>query len=99
MRDRAQPGTGVSVRRRSRGLKRDDWELKDGFAVTTVSRTVADLMSDHVDGGHIGRFISDALNAGATSVAGLCERLGVDPDEIESLLMQRGDLVSVGTDD
>lgn len=98
-RDRAQPGTGVSVRRRSRGLKRDDWELKDGFAVTTVSRTVADLMSDSVDGGHIGRFISDALNAGAISVTGLCERLGVDPDEIESLLLQSGDLAGVGTDD
>ena len=90
-RDRIQPGRGVSVRRRSRGLERGDWELKNGFAVTTVSRTAADLMSDHVDGGHIGRFISDALNAGAVSVAALCERLGADPDEIESLLTQSGD--------
>lgn len=97
-RDRIQPGKGVNVRRRTRGLGRDDWELKDGFAVTTVSRTVADLMNDRVDGGHIGRFISDALSAGAISVTGLCERLGVEPDEIESLLMQSGDLVGVGTD-
>lgn len=98
-RDRIQPGKGVSVRRRRRGLERDDWELKDGFVVTTVSRTVADLMSDRVDGGHIGRFISDALNAGAISVTGLCERLGVDSDEIESLLMQNGDHMGVGSDD
>ena len=34
-----------------------------------------------------------------TSVNGLCERLGMEPDEIESLLMQSGDLVGVGTDD
>ena len=98
-RGRIQPGHGTSVRRRSRGLERGDWELKDGFAVTTVSRTTADLMSDHVDGGHIGRFVSDALDAGATSMAQLCERLSVDPDEIESLLMQSGYHASVGIDD
>ncbi|WP_423923143.1 type IV toxin-antitoxin system AbiEi family antitoxin domain-containing protein [Candidatus Poriferisodalis sp.] len=98
-RGRIQPGHGTSVRRRSRGLERGDWELKDGFAVTTVSRTTADLMSDHVDGGHIGRFISDALNAGAISMVRLCERLGVDPDEIESLLMQSGEHASAGVND
>ncbi len=96
---RIQSGHGTSIRRRSRGLERDDWELKDGFAVTTVSRTTADLMSDHVDGGHIGRFVSDALNAGAINMGQLCERLGVGPDEIESLLMQGGDHASVGIDD
>ena len=98
-RGRIQPGHGTSVRRRSRGLERGDWELKDGFAVTTVSRTTADVMSDHVDGAHIGRFVSDALDAGATSMAQLCERLSVDPDEIESLLMQSGYHASVGIDD
>ena len=98
-RDRIQPGHGTRVRRRSRGLERTEWELKDGFAVTTVSRTTADLMSDHVDGGHIGRFLSDALNAGAISMAQLCERLSVDPDEIESLLMQSGDHAGAGIDD
>ena len=98
-RDRIQPGHGTSVRRRSRGLERDDWELKNGFAVTTVSRTAADLMSDHVDGGHIGRFVSDALNAGAISLAQLCERLSVDPDEIQSILMQGGHYASLGSDD
>ncbi len=98
-RSRVQPGRGISVRRRSRGLERDDWELKDGFAVTTVSRTAADLMSDRVDGGHIGRFLSDALNAGAITMVKLCERLSADPDEIESLLLQSGDHASVGIDD
>ena len=37
----------------SRGAWRGDWELRDGFVVTTVSRTAADLLCDHVDGGHI----------------------------------------------
>ena len=98
-RSRIQPGRGTSVRRRSRGLERDDWELKDGFAVTTVSRTASDLMSGRVDGGHIGRFLSDALNAGAITMVQLCERLSADPDEIESLLMQSGNHASVSVDD
>lgn len=98
-RGRIQPGNGTSVRRRSKGLRRGDWEIKNGFAVTTVSRTAADLMSDHVDGGHIGRFVSDALNAGAISMNQLCARLSVDPDEIEALLMQSGDHGSLGVDD
>ncbi len=98
-RSRIQPGHGTRVRRRSRGIERSEWELKDRFAVTTVSRTTADLMSDHVDGGHIGRFVSDALGAGAISMGQLCERLSVDPDEIKSLLMQGGDHASVGIDD
>ncbi len=97
-RNRIQPGRGTSVRRRSGGLERDDWELKEGFAVTTVSRTAADLMSDRVDGGHIGRFLSDALNAGAITMVQLCERLNADPDDIESLLLQSGDHASVSTD-
>ena len=96
---RIQPGHGVSVRRRSRGLERGDWELKNGFAVTTVSRTAADLMSDHVDGGHIGRFISDALNAGAVSMTGLCEHLGAGPDEIKSFLAQSGHHAGAGVND
>ncbi len=98
-RSRIQPGHGTSVRLRSRGLERGDWGLKDGFAVTSVGRTTADLMSDHVDGGHIGRFVSDALDAGAITMGQLCERLSADPDEIESLIMQSGHHASVGIDD
>ena len=88
---RIQPGHGTSIRYRSNRLERGDWELKDGFAVTTVSRTVADLMSSHVDGGHIGRFINDAIHAGAVSTAQLCERLSIDAEEIDALLLQSED--------
>ena len=97
-RSRIQPDRGTSVRRRSRGLERDDWELKDGFAVTTVNRTAADLIADRVDGGHIGRFLNDALNAGTITMVQLCERLNADRDEIESLFLQSGDHASVSTD-
>ena len=57
---RCQPAAGISMVRRSRGLDRADWEVKHGFAVTTVGRTAADLLAAHTDGGHVGRFLSDA---------------------------------------
>ena len=94
---RVQPGYGTRIRRRSCGLERRDWELKDGFAVTTASRTAADLMNDHVDGGHIGRFIRDAIDAGATSADQLCARLNLDKEAIETLLLQSGHSPGAGT--
>ena len=67
--------------------------------MTTVSRTAADLIAGRVDGGHIGRFLNDALNAGTITMVQLCERLNADRDEIESLFLQSGDHASVSTDD
>lgn len=43
------------------GLKRTDWVIREGFAVTSVARTFMDLVADAVDGGHLGRFAQDAL--------------------------------------
>lgn len=85
---RLQTGDGSTVYRRSRGLDRSDWEVKDGFAVPTVSRTAADLLAAHTDGGLVGRFLGDALQAGAATIDDLAERIGVSHDGIEALVAQ-----------
>ncbi|MCL1599645.1 MAG: type IV toxin-antitoxin system AbiEi family antitoxin domain-containing protein, partial [Actinomycetia bacterium] len=64
---RIQTGADVIVRVRSGGLERSDWMIHDGFVVTTPARTVADLAADRMDGGHLGRIASDALERGMTS--------------------------------
>ncbi len=80
---RLQTRAGVRVRVRSEGLEREEWMVYDGFAVTTPARTIADLTSDRMDGGHLGRIASDAL------ARGLATR-----NEIQSAV---GDRVDVGS--
>lgn len=92
---RLQTGEGTIVHRRSKGLARIDWEVKDGFALTTVARTAVDLFAANIDGGHVGRFLSDALQAGSITTDELTERTGLSSDRIESLLMQ-GDPLPTG---
>ncbi len=58
---RLQPKADIRVRLRSGGLERGEWNVRDGFAVTTPARTIADLAEDHMDGGHLGRIASEAL--------------------------------------
>ena len=58
--------------------------VHDGFAVTTPARTVADLAADRMDGGHLGRIVSDTLAKG----------LAVD-NEIRAALVGRADLESI----
>lgn len=38
-----------------------DWQLVDGMPVTTITQTIADLNAEHVDYGHVGDVIYDAL--------------------------------------
>jgi hypothetical protein len=64
---RVQSRADVIVRVRSGGLTRSDWMVQDGFAVTTPTRTIADLATDGMDGGHLGRIASDALQQGMTT--------------------------------
>lgn len=64
---RIQSKADVVLRIRSGGLKRSEWMIFDGFAVTTPARTVADLATDRMDGGHLGRIASDATERGMTS--------------------------------
>lgn len=84
--DRLRPGHGVKVHRRSRGLDRNDWTVIDGFAVTSIERTAADLHRAGVDGGHLGRFIQDAINAGATTEQAMSDRLDITTDKLAALV-------------
>lgn len=68
---RRQPRANVRVTVRTAGLDRTEWQVLDGFVVTTVARTFADLHANHHDGGHLGRYAADALHAGATTLADL----------------------------
>ncbi len=69
----------ITVRRN--GLKRTDWVIREGFAVTSAARTFADLVADVVDGGHLGRFAQDALTGGAAH-----DDLADAVDDLDALL-------------
>ena len=71
---RLQPRADIKIHVRSSGLERHDWTVRDGFAVTTPARTIADLAADHMDGGHLGRIASDALARGLATHARSEER-------------------------
>ena len=83
---RLQPPKTVKVHRRSGGLARSEWTVIDGFAVTQVHRTAADLLADGADGGHLGRFIGDALRSGATDPELVRGAMGIDEDEFAAVL-------------
>lgn len=85
---RFQPGAHTTILRRRQGLDRSNWQVRNGFAVTTVSRTASDLLAAHADGGHIGRFLSDALQAGVVTIDELSEQMALSPNAIEALLVQ-----------
>ena len=42
-------------------VKPADWTIIDGLPVTTVVRTVDDLATAHIDGGHMAKIVRDAL--------------------------------------
>lgn len=66
------PDTRLRVGR----LPDDDVTLVDGLPVTTVERTVLDLIADHVDGGHAGQVIHQAARRGLLDLDRLAPRLG-----------------------
>ncbi len=73
---RLQTRAKVRIHLRSGGLQREEWTVHDGFAVTTPARTIADLVADHMDGGHLGRIVADALARGLVTRAEVEEALG-----------------------
>ena len=85
---RIQTGAGTTIIRRTRGLDRRDWEVKNGFAVTTVSSTATDLLAVDTDGGHVGRFLGDALRVGAVTIEELTERMELTREAVEALVDQ-----------
>lgn len=85
--NRVQPSKTVKMYRRSAGLQRSEWAVVDGFAVTSVERTAADLFAVGVDGGHLGRFIGDAIRAGATEPDRIRGALEMTVDEFDALIV------------
>lgn len=75
-----QPRFPTRIRVRSAGLQRDEWVVRNGFAVTSVVRTIADLANEPLDRGHLGQLADDALRTGVATPAELSKAIG---DEIE----------------
>jgi hypothetical protein len=81
---RLQTRATVRIRVRSAGLEREEWMVHEGFPVTAPERTIADLASGRLDGGHLGRVASDAL-----------ARNLVTTGQVESALAGRADLEAI----
>lgn len=92
--NRLQPGSGVKIARRSRGLPRSEWMVRDGFAVTSVERTASDLYAAVTDGGHLGRFIIDAVRAGATDLDAISSALGIGREEVDAMVDMASSVVT-----
>lgn len=78
---------------RQRQLSQDEVTLIDGLPVTTVERTVMDLLDDHVDASHIGQILHEAnqrslldLEALAGKVGPFCRRYGVKGRDGQALI-------------
>lgn len=65
------------VRLRRGALTLEDITAIDGLPVTTVERTILDLLADHTDGGHVGDLIADALRRGNVELDHLADRASV----------------------
>ncbi|UUU45173.1 type IV toxin-antitoxin system AbiEi family antitoxin domain-containing protein [Streptomyces sp. NBC_00162] len=52
-----------------------DMTFLEGLPVTTVDRTICDLLRSRADGGHIGRVLADADQRGLTDTRALAERV------------------------
>jgi predicted transcriptional regulator of viral defense system len=76
---RVRTGPDVRVRRRTHGLRVEEWMVVDGLVVTTIERTAQDLVAAQGDGGHIGYMLWDAVETGKTTLERLETALGFDP--------------------
>lgn len=93
---------GDTVRLRPRELTDDDVTLADGLPVTTIERTVVDLLDDHVDASHIAPVIHRAWRENRLDLDRLAPRMnpysrryglaaGDGRGLLDSLLEQAGD--------
>jgi len=57
-----------------------------GFAVTSIARTAADLARSKSDGGHLGRFIDEAIRTNAVTVYEVAEAMKISAAEVEALI-------------
>ncbi|MEU3275037.1 type IV toxin-antitoxin system AbiEi family antitoxin domain-containing protein [Saccharomonospora sp. NPDC006951] len=61
---------------RQRPLAVDDIALVDGLPVTSLARTVVDLLDTHTDGSHLAEVIRDGVESGLLDLATLTPRIG-----------------------
>ncbi len=52
-----------------------EWTIIDGLPLTTITRTITDLASQHIDGGHLAGVVRDALIKHQTDPAALASAL------------------------
>lgn len=71
-----QPRFEAHIRVRGQGIPQNEWVVRRGFCVTSVARTMADLVRASLDHGHLGQFASDALRTGAATEVELQGALG-----------------------
>lgn len=64
------------VQLRQRELTEADVALVDGLPVTTVARTIEDLLADHIDASHVAAAIKDGVQAGALNLDALGDGIG-----------------------
>lgn len=88
--DRRQTRSDIKIYRRSAGLERSEYTAVDGFAVTTIERTAADLARSKSDGGHVGRFIDEAVRAQATTAEQVAEAMGIAAEDVDALRAMSG---------
>lgn len=91
----------VSLKLRRRNLDETDVTRVNGLPVTTVERTVEDLLADQADASHVAAIINDAAMAGqlnldqvAARVGPYCRRYGIRSQDgaalVDHLLAQIG---------
>jgi len=64
-----------NVRLRIAQLTDDEVTSVDGLPVTTVERTIVDLLADHTDGGHVGDVLADAHRRNLVDLSALSKRV------------------------
>lgn len=82
---RIRPRFKVKLRVQPGGLDASDWVVREGFAVTSPVKTFLDLVEAKSDGGHLGRYIEDAVTAGATTIDDLQQTTEIDIEALVSM--------------
>lgn len=97
------------VRLRRGTLTPRDVTVVDGLPITTIERTILDLLADHTDGGHVGDVIADALRRDDIHLDALAAKAGVHAAKygvrgrnghalVQNLLTQASDADARGRD-
>ncbi len=73
--DRRKQSRLLDIRYHRGTVDASDVTLSDGLPVTTVTRTIADLAADQLDGSHLAGVVRDAIRTGLVDVDSAAEAL------------------------